>query len=316
MITPQCPMCLARDLEILEKLAIADLVHLYKKQLGVEVASEFGDCKELAFYRCNSCDLQFFWPLQTGSAAFYHQLHRRDWYYLTEKSEYVTACQWLKPGDKVLDVGCGYGFFASHAEKFGCSQFTGLELTETAARASANKGLDVRPQTVEEHAIQCPRHYDLVCSFQVLEHVSDVKSFIESCLNCLRPGGILIYSVPSADSFVGRVRNGVLNLPPHHVSWWSDVSLRNLAKLFAVNLVEVLSEPLDEVHCKTYAFSRVISLLEKTFGYRGKLLDRSSMYKLISFLALPAALPLYLSVKLGLIQPRGHSVTAVYRKPE
>ncbi|MDX2040424.1 MAG: class I SAM-dependent methyltransferase [Acidobacteriota bacterium] len=309
-------MCLAKELETIECLATADLKRLYQKQLGVETRPEFGNCKELTFYRCCFCDLRFFWPLKTGSAVFYQQLHHHDWYYLTEKSEYITASEWLKSDDRVLDVGCGYGFFASHVDKAGCRQFTGLELTETAARAAATKGLDVRQQTIEEHARLCPDHYDVVCSFQVLEHVGGIRSFIESSLACLRPGGSLIFSVPSADSFVGRVRNGVLNLPPHHVSWWSDQSLRNLAKLFRVELVEIRPEPLEEIHCKTYSLSLAVSALEMAFSQRGKLIDQSAMHRVISFLALPAALATYLSVKLGLVEPRGHSVTAVYRKLE
>ena len=316
MTTTHCPMCLANELEMLECLATADLDHLYRQQLNVEVQSEFGTCKELTFYHCRECDLRFFWPLQTGSAEFYGKLHLHDWYYLTEKSEYVTASRWLKSGDAVLDVGCGYGFFATHAKKVGCRQFTGLELTETAAQAAVNNGLDVRQQTIEEHALQHRERYDLVCSFQVLEHVSEIKSFIESSLACLRPGGLLIYSVPSADSFVGQARNGILNLPPHHVSWWSDESLRNLARLSRLELVEIRPEPLDKIHCKTYAFSRAVRTMEQIFGWRGKLIDRSLTHKLISFLAMPVALFYYLSVKLGVVQLRGHSVTAVYRKAE
>lgn len=316
MTTTQCPMCLAKELEVIESLATADLVHLYRQQLNVEVQLEFGTCEELMFYRCRVCDLRFFWPLQTGSTKFYGNLHRHDWYYLKEKSEYVTASRWLKFGDEVLDVGCGYGFFASHAKKAGCRKFIGLELTETAAKAAVNNGLDVRRQTIEEHALWHPKHYDLVCSFQVLEHVSEIKSFIESSLACLRAGGFLIYSVPSADSFVGQVRNGILNLPPHHVSWWSDESLQNLAKLFHLELVEIRPEPLDKIHCKTYAFSQAVRMLELVLARRGRLIDRSMIHKLISFLALPAALLHYLSVKLGVVQVRGHSVTAVYRKVE
>lgn len=316
MSQTRCPMCRAPEMESLERLAVADLDYVYRRQLNIRVRAEFHDCKELTFFRCLNCDLRFFWPMHTGSAKFYGELHHRDWYYLQEKSEYLSARQWLKRGGSVLDVGCGYGFFSAHVSAVEGSQFTGLELTETAAQSAAARGLNVRCESVEQHAVQWPEHYDVVSSFQVLEHVSEIQSFIEASLACLRPGGLLIYSVPSADSFVGDVNNGVLNLPPHHVSWWTDEALRNLATLFQLELVELWHEPLDAIHFKTYAFSRAVKAVKRMVGQRRKLIDRSPQHKLVSLLALPAALWHFLCARLVAERVSGHSVTAVYRKCE
>lgn len=316
MNKPNCPMCQAAELELLERLAVADLDYLYSRQLGIQVRSEFGGGDNLAFYRCRNCDLRFFWPMTTGGAKFYGELHHRDWYYLQEKREYLTARRWLKKGNAVLDVGCGYGFFSTHVYNIEGGEFTGLELTETAAQAAISRGLNVRRESIEQHSRKWPERYDVVCSFQVLEHVSELRSFIKAGLACLKPGGLLIYSVPSADSFVSDVRNGILNLPPHHVSWWTDQALENLSNILQVELVEIKHEALEAVHFKSYAFSRALNVVERVIGRRQKLIDLSLPHKLISFFALPVALWHFLRVKLGADQVPGHSVTAVYRKPQ
>ncbi len=315
MNKPNCPMCQAAELELLESLGVADLDHLYNRQLGIQVRSEFDGNNDLTFYRCRACDLRFFWPMSTGGAEFYDELHHRDWYYLQEKSEYLTARQWLKKGNAVLDIGCGYGFFSAHVNEVEGSQFTGLELTETAAQAAIKRGLNVRRESIEQHARQWPERYDVVSSFQVLEHVSELRTFIEASLACLKPNGLLIYSVPSADSFVSDVRNGILNLPPHHVSWWTDQALKNLSNIFQVELAEIKHEALEAVHFKSYAFSRALDFVERMIGRRRKLIDLSPQHKLISFFALPVALWHFLRVKLAADHVPGHSVTVVYRKP-
>lgn len=309
-----CPMCRGTILVALERIATADLDHLYRRQLGIDVLTEFGDCTELLFYQCQECDLRFFWPMQPGGADFYGALHHRDWYYLPKKNEYDTGRRLLKNGDEVLDVGCGYGHFASHVQMVDGCRFTGLELTATAAQTAMEYGLDVRQEMIQRHAELRPGYYDVVCSFQVLEHVSEVKAFIEACRDCLKPGGLLIYSVPSADSFVSKVRNYTLNLPPHHLSWWTDKSLHNLARLFQLELIKIQPEPLDVEHFKTYGLSKATEALERVVGHRRTLIDRSPVHKMIRLIAMPMALCQFIGIKFSITRPRGHSVTAVYRK--
>ena len=169
----------------------------------------------------------------------------------------------------------------------------------------------ILPELIAEHSRSRPASYDFVCSFQVLEHVVDVHSFIEDCLKCLRPGGRLIISVPAADSFISRTVNGVLNMPPHHLTWWTDQALGYVAKSYDLILESIVHEPLERLHYRRYAFNWAWSGLRRRF----RLIDRTLAYRVGSLFILPFAAIRWLM--LLCISPDsiyGHSVVAVYRK--
>ena len=65
-----------------------------------------------------------------------------------------------------------------------------------------------------------------------MEHVPAVGQFLRQCLACLRPEGKLIVSVPSHDGFMGSELNSILDLPPHHITQWSDRCMAAVASVF------------------------------------------------------------------------------------
>ena len=111
----------------------------------------------------------------------------------------------------------------------------------------------------------------MVCSFQVVEHIADIRSFVEASIEVLKPGGIMVISVPNNDSFLGFDRYNILNLPPHHTNLWNDESLRKIAPFFGVEWIGNEFEPIQEHHIDY--LSRVIkNSLAKEMGILPKVL--------------------------------------------
>ncbi|MFM8394693.1 MAG: class I SAM-dependent methyltransferase [Acidobacteriota bacterium] len=303
-----CPLCHSEEVSLIERVRIDDLDHLYRRQFGITVADHFAGLDQLSFYDCARCHLGFFSPLIAGSQRFYQQLNCHSWYYLEEKSEYRTVAAMIPPGAAVLDVGCGEGKFARSVP--GCA-YVGLEKNVAASQSTDDRRPLILPELIDEHSQRHPARYDFVCSFQVLEHVVDVRNFIEDCLKCLRPGGRLIISVPAADSFISRTVNGVLNMPPHHLTWWPDHALGYVANSAGLTLESILHEPLERLHYRRYAFNWAWSRLRRRF----RLIDRTLAYRLISLLLLPvAAIRWLMLLFISADSIHGHSVVAVYRK--
>ena len=306
-----CPLSGSVNVNLIEPLKVSDLIDLYGKDFGIDVSSEFGSLSEIGFYHCTDSDLKFFYPMVTGSEKFYEGLQKHDWYYQDDKSEFSFASQFIKEADRVLEVGSGKGAFA---ERITTKDYLGLEFSQEAKKLAAERGLKVINESIQNHAAANPAKYDVVCAFQVLEHVSEIHSFIKSSITCLKPGGLLIYSVPSADSYLSLASNSILNMPPHHVSWWSDACLKYVARMFRLDIISIEHEELAEIHKKSYAAFMALQVIKNLIGFKGSLLDRSLKYRLSAKVAAWAGKFL----EKGLIDPSmlpvGQSVTVVYQK--
>jgi len=226
-----CPLCGSSTTDVVGHVSVEELSREYRRQLGVGLEPPPVD--ELALRGCLACHLKFFVPAVTGDAGFYAALQRFPWYYPEEKDEFAVAAGHIGPTDRVLEVGAGRGAFA---RGIACAGYVGLETSVDAVAAARAGGVTLRHETVEEHARDRAGAYDVVCAFQVLEHVPDTGRFLAACVDCLRGGGRLIVSVPNDDGFLSADRDNVLNFPPHHVTRWSADCLRSLPAILPLEL--------------------------------------------------------------------------------
>ena len=310
-----CPLCRSGSPEQIESFPANDLVVAYRNAFGVDVASFFSE-PLLRFFRCTSCDLRFFDPLATGDSAFYEKLSTLDGYYMDEKPEFEFAMRFISPQDSVLEVGGGKSGFANSIAK---ENYTGLEFNEDAVRAAQQAGIRMSLGSLEDHAAGNREKYDAVCTFQVLEHVSDPRSFLEAAMNCLRPDGKLIVSVPSHDSFQRTVVNHLLNMPPHHVTIWSNLSLLNMATIVGARMQHIEQEKVAAYHFGWFLQATIYRLMRRDPKV-WKMVDpspRARIFMRISNVAarlvMPVAGPLMSRLPAEFL-PNGHSVMAVLRK--
>lgn len=247
-----CPLCFSTKTVLKDTLPVADIVSRWQRDQKIDVRSEFGEVAVIELYRCLECTLEFFKPDSVaGTAALYEKLEHLEGYYLPRKWEHDTALQDMNGARNGLEIGCGLGDFVSRVAREKHISFEGLEQSPSAVRAGQSRGVPIRLATVEEMAQSHPGAYDVVCGFQVLEHVIDPRGFIESACTVLRPGGRLIIGVPNAKSFIKRAIN-VYDMPPHHVTRWSDEVLMRLQRWFPLKLIRVAYEPLPEYRVEWY----------------------------------------------------------------
>jgi len=267
-----CPLCKEQNIKILETINKNELLKLYKKMTSIDFSYLLNE--DINYYECLNCKLRFYDPLITGDEKFYNSLQKFGWYYMDEKEEYVYAKEYIKSSDKVLEVGSGKGAFAKHLPT---KDYIGLDFSENAKKMAAENGIAIENEMIQDYAKKHKEEFDVVVSFQVLEHVSDPKSFIESKLEALKIGGKLIIAVPSEDSFLKYVNNGILNMPPHHVTRWSDDTFKFIADKYGLSIVDVYHEKIQEVHKRWY----LSTLIGNSF-FSNKLIDVSFFRKIIN----------------------------------
>ena len=230
-----CPLCNSDHVHILERYSQDRIEHFYRTDplfdsIDIDIGQDVIGPVDLC--QCLCCLLKFYFPLYTGGSYFYSQLQKFPWYYQLHKPEFDYAKSYIKPTDTVLEIGCGAGHFANIIE----GTYTGLD--------PYSQNPKVIKQSIHEHK----GTYDVVCGFQVLEHVVETGKFVESALHCLKSNGLLILSVPSEDSFLGNIEGWALNYPPHHITRYTNQCLENIARLFNLECVSLYNEPLLEFH--------------------------------------------------------------------
>jgi 2-polyprenyl-3-methyl-5-hydroxy-6-metoxy-1,4-benzoquinol methylase len=101
--------------------------------------------------------------------------------------------------DKVLEIGCGTGATLSALRKAGRCRWTmGVEVVESMAREAERCVDEVRIGDVEAHSLVfAPETFDAILCLDVLEHLVDPWTVVRRLVEGLRPGGVLVASVPN-----------------------------------------------------------------------------------------------------------------------
>jgi SAM-dependent methyltransferase len=251
------------------------LVNDWLKSLSIDISDELAGNSRIDLYRCNETGLRFFVPSTVaGSEHLYEQLQKFEWFYMPWKWEHQVLYSRLQAAEKILEVGCATGSFIEklHSEGFDAQ---GIEYNSAAVTAARERNLPVSSTDLHTLATTSPAAFDVVCSFQVLEHASDPRAFLENCIALLKPGGRLVICVPNNESFL-RYQYNLLDMPPHHMTQWAIDTFYALEKLFPLHLTYVEYEPLAPYHVTGYLFAQKKRLRESSKFYR-ILLNRFSI---------------------------------------
>ncbi|MDJ0744588.1 MAG: class I SAM-dependent methyltransferase [Xenococcaceae cyanobacterium MO_167.B27] len=272
------PLTETNNISLIKTIRVDELIQKWKNNFQIDITQELKNYQEIKLYQCNQTRLKFFFPCDIdGSETLYKQLQKFDWFYLPDKWEYNVALNHLKllNCNSILEVGCGVGFFVKACIDSGFV-INGIELNKLAVNLAQENKLPVNHITLQEFAQFHPQSMDAICSFQVLEHISDPKSFINNCLKILKSGGRLIVSVPNAESFL-KYQYNLLDMPPHHMTQWSEFSFRSLEKIFPVKTEKIIKEPLASYHISGYVDSYK-NYLTSSFYPMNLLFNRFSIY--------------------------------------
>ncbi len=115
------------------------------------------------------------------------------------KRELICTKLALRPGERVLDVGCGWGSFAVHAAQRHDVRVVGITLSEPQARAARERAaaagvsdrVDIR---VMDYRAITDGPFDAIASIGMVEHVGSVQidDYAARLARLLRPGGRLL----------------------------------------------------------------------------------------------------------------------------
>ena len=234
-----------------KRVAVASISRAWG-EMGLDLTLELSGIDSIGLWRCRESQLQFYSPAPVGSEQLYEFIARQEWYYALNKWEFTFAAEFLKARacGSILEVGCGSGAFLQAARSMGLSA-TGIDFNSTAVAQARVLGLEATTNTMAE-VISTGKRYGAVCAFQVLEHVGRPREFITEVVNLVEPGGYVIFCTPDGDGWLGR-RLQLLDMPPHHVTRWGRAAFAFLPRVFPLDLVSLVPEPLAANHYGAWA---------------------------------------------------------------
>ncbi len=139
---------------------------------------------------------------------------------------------------KILDVGCGDGFFLFFMKEFGFKNARGIDLSPSFMERARGKGLNVELMDIMEYAPGF--EFDLVVMIELIEHVGDPIRVLKRAHDLLKEGGQLLATVPVFDSISSR---------------WSRLRGK------ATRLQQCRS--IDETHVNAFSKGDILRLLEQ-----------------------------------------------------
>lgn len=234
---PPCPVTGEPAAALLQMIPAKLLHDLWRHGARVRPSPLRRDAGGIGLYR-SACGLCFFHPAEAGDAAFYGALygrfraHRDMAAQAATRQDFLAGAAMVRPGDRVLDVGCGQGAFARLVPR---ARYQGLD----PHAAAGGDGPPVLAGTIAAHAGTHAGCYDVACAFQVLEHAADPLRLAADMLRCLRPGGLLVLAMPLWPSALTRLPNNLVNLPPHHLTWWNAEACAALFRVLGVAPVRI-----------------------------------------------------------------------------
>ncbi len=98
----------------------------------------------------------------------------------------------------ILDIGCGGGLVCEAMSRLG-GKVTGIDAAakniNIAIEHAELSGLDIEYLPLSsEQLLGKGTQYDVVLALEIIEHVSDIQSFVEHCTKLVKPGGLVIFS--------------------------------------------------------------------------------------------------------------------------
>jgi 2-polyprenyl-3-methyl-5-hydroxy-6-metoxy-1,4-benzoquinol methylase len=227
--------------------------------------------EDYKIYKCPECFLEFSFPLKSAPPPHYKKFEK---YF--ERWEFKKVLDFIPfKNAKILDIGCGEGYFLKLAKEKGFEAF-GIDFNEKAIEIAKEKfGLkNVYPYTIEEFIEKFPNEkFDIICFFQLLEHLDDPLKFMKNIKKILKENGYIAFSLPNPKRFslYFNLREP-WDFPPHHLTRWDEKSIN---KLLNITGFEILKKEYEPLKIKEILEGGI--MIKKSFGIIKKLEDKKDL---------------------------------------
>lgn len=210
MILLKCAICQNK-----EKLSIMYKENFDAEKISAETfsARRTPDRMHYRFVKCLNCGLIFSNPIlepqkiaSLYSESNFHYDIEAPYLKKTYSDQLKTI---LKSKDvskmKLLDIGCGDGFFLEGAKKLGIDDVNGIEPgKKTVAKAPKWLREKIKVNILKKGLFK-QNTFDIICCFHTLDHIVKPTNFLQLVKSLLKKGGVAFFVVHDTDGLSVKI---------------------------------------------------------------------------------------------------------------
>jgi 2-polyprenyl-3-methyl-5-hydroxy-6-metoxy-1,4-benzoquinol methylase len=165
--------------------------------------------------------------------------------------------------NRLLDVGCGRGWFLEEARKRGWEVY-GTEYSDVAVELCEKKGINMKKGQLNPDSFDL-KEFDVITSFEVIEHINNPNEELNNIQTLLRKGGLFYCTTPNFNSLLRYYLKAEYNVIgyPEHLSYYTKRTLINAAKRHHLKKIKFLSTGISITRIKTSKKTSTEKLISK-----------------------------------------------------
>ncbi len=175
---------------------------------GIDKTKNIVSSDKFNIVQCQGCGLVYMNPrpdkrlLGEYYANYYSDLkghYEEERLYKCRFKERLDAIKKYKNGGRLLDIGCGVGFFLQSAKERKW-QVSGIELSSLSADIARSSGVDVFTGSIEDADLESGS-FDVITMWHVIEHLQRPSGALKKIYRALKKGGVLALETPNMDYY-------------------------------------------------------------------------------------------------------------------
>lgn len=153
--------------------------------------------------------------------------------------------------NKLLDVGCGIGYFLEVAKERGWEVY-GTEFTDRAIEICEGKGIIMQQGKLNPIKFET-ESFDVITSFEVIEHINNPIEELSNFNTLLRKGGLVYITTPNFNSLLRYRLKAAYNVItyPEHLSYYTPSTLKKVFKACSFRSQKIQTTGISLTRLKT-----------------------------------------------------------------
>lgn len=232
MVAIQCIICGKKQ----------KLIELYPETINFEMVDEetfsarrIPDRMHYRLVRCKNCGLIFSNPILENKKI--NKLYKQSSFSYDNESNYLKKTyryyleQVLNNSDKnklrLLDIGCGNGFFLEEMKRAGIKLVSGIEPSKPAVEKAPKSIRKSIKNDILKPNIFKNNYFDIICCFHTLDHITNPNYFLKICFKLLKKGGVVLFIVHNTDGLSVKLfgeKSAIFDI--EHIYLFNPISLK------------------------------------------------------------------------------------------